>query len=216
VVPLLPLLLPFFLSFFTSQPHRCSLKPHDCTLVLVPALVLLFTFAFTGMPRRTGRVAGKTLPGSSGRSTTAGSNAPAAADPSSTHGPFSGDAPVAGRSVTPEASDDSSGSPRTQGQERAPRGPCSAPRPAPVEADVITTAGSNPVGAPKRLNNLLLPSYTMSARPPSRACTDPCLAYVKRLDRSPGNGCPKVPYAACGRCTKAKRKCEPVSSTLPP
>jgi len=149
------------------------------------------------MPRRPGRVAGKTLPDPAGQSSAGGNNAQTAADPSGARGHSAGDDPE---------------SPVTRGQERAP----SEPRPTPANANANTAAGTDPVGGSKKTNKLLPPSYTASAHPPSRASADPCLSCVKRLDRSPGNGCPKVPHAACGRCTKAKRKCEPVSTILTP
>ncbi|KAI9776892.1 MAG: hypothetical protein M1839_009340 [Geoglossum umbratile] len=157
------------------------------------------------MPHHPGHVASKVPSGPSGQSSVGGSDAQPAADPSGSRSQPVGDAPATGRSEAPGANNNGSDSPRTQGREDVPP----APHQTAASADATTAAGTNPVRGSKKSNNLL-PSYTASANPPSRASADPCLSCVKRMDRSPGNDCPKVPHAACGRCTKAKRKCEPV------
>jgi hypothetical protein len=156
------------------------------------------------MPRR---IAGKTLPGQAGRTPVAGSRARTTAVPSGSRGQSSGDAPATRRSEPPEGLDDGAGSPRTIAPNAVPL----EPRPAAVDAEASTASGTNSMSGSKKANALLPPSYTASARPPSLASADPCLSCIKRMDRSPGNGCPRVPHMACGRCTKAKRKCESVS-----
>ncbi|KAI9868232.1 MAG: hypothetical protein M1813_006977 [Trichoglossum hirsutum] len=66
------------------------------------------------------------------------------------------------------------------------------------------------VAAPKKDRSLLPAGYAASAVPVRTGSADPCLRCVKQLDKTPGSGCPKIPHAACLRCSKAKVKCEEV------
>jgi hypothetical protein len=70
------------------------------------------------------------------------------------------------------------------------------------------------VAAPKKDRSLLPAGYAASAVPVRTGSADPCLRCVKQLDKTPGSGCPKIPHAACLRCSKAKVKCEEVSDLL--
>jgi hypothetical protein len=201
-----PLLLHIIVIITAVQLHTQPCSARSFVLSLVLSFHLLPTVS---MPRC---IAGKTLPGQAGRTPVAGSRARAAAVPSGSRGQSSGDAPATRRSEPPKGLDDGTGSPRTIIPNAVPLDP----RPAAVDTKASTASGTNPVSSSKRPSTLLPPSYTAFAQPPSLASVDPCLSCVKRMDRSPGNGCPRVPHMACSRCTKAKRKYESVSTLFLP